>query len=325
MPNVTFNAPSTLSLFWTTFKPIALSKVMSIQYDDDGTVYTIFTFDGTSIVYTCTIWKGTVPTTVASTYSQTQNDSDKSDFETNYKPYANKQINADELDPRLIHKFGNLTSAATTEVLMCASTYTEQASQAQRSVVSTNAQDNPAGTGAAAVRITYLDSNYVLNTEDITLNGTTAVNTVGTTIRFIENFQVIQGSAAVGTISLMTGLAGAGSPIISIPSSTEQAFICHHYVPAGKRAWILGWGATVSNNANFKLKGQYYFNVSNLVDYNLDLENLLISSPNLPEFYRTFQSPLPVPAKTHIRITVVPGQATSTIERSQLDIWEDVT
>ena len=59
---VNFNANTTVSSTWTNFKAITITvKSLPIQYDDDGTVYTIFAFDGQTIVYICNIWKGTIP------------------------------------------------------------------------------------------------------------------------------------------------------------------------------------------------------------------------------------------------------------------------
>lgn len=319
------NAACTVTLRWTAFKLIVLPKVLSIQYDQDSVGYTIFAMDG-PCVYTTFIWTGTVPDN-GGDYTQAQNDADKADFETNYKPYANGQILDNELDPRLIHRFGNLTSASTSEVLVAARAYNELASQRQCSVQSTSASDDD-GTpsGCRQVRITYLDSNYVLKTEDVLTNGTAKVNTVATDIRFIERFEVIKGTAPVGAIQLMDGTTGGANEFCGIPAGADQAFLCHHYVPAGKRAWILGWGAAISNNANFKLKSQQRFG-ANLVDQNLDLENLFVGTATIPtgrtEFYRRFETALPVGEKCYIRVTVVPGQSSSTVERSLLDLWED--
>jgi hypothetical protein len=87
------NAPSVISGFWTAFKASVASKLLLMQYDDDGVVYSIFAFDGPSIAYVTIIWKGTVPNNViAAGYAQATNDADKSDFETNYKANANKPI-----------------------------------------------------------------------------------------------------------------------------------------------------------------------------------------------------------------------------------------
>lgn len=76
--------------FWTAFKASVASKGMLMQYVDDGTIITIFSFDGPSLVYMTVIYDGTVPDGLTATYSQAQNDSDKTDFNTNFKPTANK-------------------------------------------------------------------------------------------------------------------------------------------------------------------------------------------------------------------------------------------
>jgi len=76
---------------WTDWKAVQYSKNLVTQYDDNEIIYTIWGYDGPE-VHICTIWKGTVPDGVKASYSQEQNDSDKSDFETNFKPSANQPV-----------------------------------------------------------------------------------------------------------------------------------------------------------------------------------------------------------------------------------------
>lgn len=227
-------------------------------------------------------------------------------------------------DSQVLARFGNLTASSTAEVLVAARAYVEQSSQAQRSVVSTSAQDNPAGTGAKKVKITYLDSSYVLKTEEVTLNGTAAVNTVATDIRFIEKFEVSQGSAAAGAIKIMTTTGGGGSEFCGIGVGTHDAFLCHHYVPVGKKAWILGWSATVDDETKFKLLGRDKPNGTDLVDQHHDLKNLMgIATP--PSFL-TFSCDLMgvlQPGQSYIRVTAVPNQNTTTTIRTHLYVWEE--
>lgn len=62
------------------------------QYDDDGTAYTIWFYDGPEAHIT-TIWKGEVPYTVVEDgYTQEQNDDDKADFDTNFKDTSNLRL-----------------------------------------------------------------------------------------------------------------------------------------------------------------------------------------------------------------------------------------
>lgn len=92
---IQFSSSATvLSSTWTVFRDTLTAKAIlgRIQYLDEGSVYSIFAFDG-PLAYTCTIWKGAVPASVdAGGYTQAQNDADKTDFESNYQSNSNKPI-----------------------------------------------------------------------------------------------------------------------------------------------------------------------------------------------------------------------------------------
>lgn len=93
--------------FWTAWKAVAAVKGAQHQFDDDGTVYTIWFYDGPE-AHICTIWKGSSPNGMIETgdYTQAQNDSDKADFEANFKPTANKPLVPKNSDgrPRTTHE-----------------------------------------------------------------------------------------------------------------------------------------------------------------------------------------------------------------------------
>lgn len=77
---------------WSWFKPLIASKSLKVQFEEDDVEYIVYGYDLPEVLF-CTIWKGSVPATViAAGYSQAQNDADKTDFETNFKPYANRSI-----------------------------------------------------------------------------------------------------------------------------------------------------------------------------------------------------------------------------------------
>lgn len=85
---------------WTDWKVVQISKNGNYQYDDDGTIYTIYFYDVPE-AHICIIWKNQVPEKLTENYSQEQNDSDKEDFENNFKSSANKVLkikNDDRLD-----------------------------------------------------------------------------------------------------------------------------------------------------------------------------------------------------------------------------------
>lgn len=90
--SVNFGSTSQRSGNWAWFKPLITSKTLKVQYEEDSGTYFIYGYDLPEVC-TCTIWTGAVPeSVVASGYSQAQNDTDKADFESNYKPNANLSI-----------------------------------------------------------------------------------------------------------------------------------------------------------------------------------------------------------------------------------------
>lgn len=225
-------------------------------------------------------------------------------------------------DPRLVHRLGNLTTTSVSEVLVCNRDYVEPTAQAQRSLVSTSNQDKPGGSGAATVRVEFLNSAYELKSENVVLNGTSAVNMVATDLRFVQNMYVIQGTYAVGAVKLMTATGGGGTEICGVGAGTTDAFMCHFYVPAGKAGWVRGWGAVIDDECQLKLNGRTWYG-ANLVDDVRDLYKLFMSNPTPPrtmEFYRNLNG-VYLGEKTYVRVVVTPNQTTATVIRATLDVW----
>ena len=136
-------------------------------------------------------------------------------------------------------------STANTQVVLRATAYVEPTAAAQRSIKSASANDTSAGTGARTVEITYFDNTGTGPlTETVTLNGTTAVNTVATNIRFIESMVVKTAGSLLtnaGVLSLYTTTAGGGTVIGSIGTGSliaatgdGQTLWAHHYCPADR-------------------------------------------------------------------------------------------
>lgn len=149
---------------------------------------------------------------------------------------------------------GYINTSAVTNVALRATTYTEQSANFTGSISSSSANDTSAGTGARTLKITFVDSTgATAGTESVTLNGTTAVNLVTTTKCFIEKIEVVTvGSTGsnVGTISLFTGAAGAGTLVGTIAATDNRTFWGHHYVVTGKTANITGMTGLNNNSSN---------------------------------------------------------------------------
>src|ERR1700734_537484 len=138
---------------------------------------------------------------------------------------------------------GYVSTSAQTSVVVAATPVTQPGTNGQRSIVSTSANDAwPSGTGAQQVTVYYLDQNLdSIASEVVNLNGTTPVNLVNTTTAFAELMVVTKvGTLGYnnGTVNLMTGLAGAGSVIMSIAQHAgvgdNTTNVCQHYVAAGR-------------------------------------------------------------------------------------------
>ena len=64
---------------------------------------------------------------------------------------------------------------------------TPAAAGEQMTVVGESVNDSSAGTGVRSLRLCYLNAAGEEQTEDVTMNGTTGVNTVATDIRFVND------------------------------------------------------------------------------------------------------------------------------------------
>lgn len=120
----------------------------------------------------------------------------------------------------------------------------------QMRVVSTSAADASAGTGVQKVVIDYLDTNYNIGQEVVTLNGVTPVNTVATNILRINGFhssQVGTGGVAAGNISL-TNTAGTvtyGYIVLGENLAMQAVFT----IPAGMVGYANHWQASSGSAA----------------------------------------------------------------------------
>lgn len=224
--------------------------------------------------------------------------------------------------------FGDITTSALTRVLVKRTTYTEQTTNAQRSVASASANDASAGTGARTVRITYLDSTGAgPYTETLTLNGTTGVNTVATNICFIEQIEVLTAGSTgsnVGIITLYSAINKGGVAIGTISATNNQTFWAHHYVPIGKTCNITGIscghnGTTVGSGALFTINAKY-FTITNAVES--QVSDFVRLYGQTSTFARTYSSPIKVVGPARLQVYVTPETASSTIYRAAFDFFE---
>lgn len=224
--------------------------------------------------------------------------------------------------------FGDVTTAATTRVVIRRTAYTEQTTNAQRSLVSSSANDAAAGTGARTVLITYMDQTGAGPfTETITLNGTTPVNTVSTTICFIEKMEVVTAGSTgsnVGIITLRAATGGGGVVVGTIAATDRQTFWAHHYVPTGKTCNITGIscghnGTTVGSGALFTINA-LTIGVANSIEKQIsDFVRLYGQSST---FSRSYVSPVKFNGPARLQVYLTPETSTSIIYRAAIDFFE---
>lgn len=215
--------------------------------------------------------------------------------------------------------FGSITTGATTTVVLRKATYTEQSSNAQRSVVSSSASDSAAGTGIRSVKIVYYTSAGVGPFEEIiTLNGITAVNTVASNICFIDSITAVtvgSGGVAAGNITVRSTAGGGGVAIKQLSLGDTQSLDAVLYVPVGKTAFITGLrvghnGTTVGSGARFALlKQELNLSGAPVIQISSFVRLLGQSSTNPTDY----QSPIAIVGPARVEMRVTPETATSTI------------
>lgn len=112
-------------------------------------------------------------------------------------------------------------------------------------VVSDSAADAAAGTGARTVLVTGLDSNYMIQTETVTLNGITAVTLTRQFLR-VNYMTVVTAGSGKRNAGLITCTINDGSPktvhaiqatynrsncaIFTVPADYEKGYLIHLFL-----------------------------------------------------------------------------------------------
>lgn len=106
-------------------------------------------------------------------------------------------------------------------------------------VVSSSVNDASAGTGARTIRITGLDANYAVQSEVITLNGTTPVDSVNTYRRVHTATVLTAGSGGVnaGVITVRHTTTTANT-FLSMVAGRNQTNCSGYTVPAGHTGYM---------------------------------------------------------------------------------------
>lgn len=225
---------------------------------------------------------------------------------------------------------GYVTTSVIALAAVRATAYTEQTADAQRSIASASANDAAAGTGARTVRLTYYTAAFAgPYTEDLTLNGTTGVNTVATNICYIEKIEVLtagSGGSNAGIITLYSAINKGGVAIGTVAIGDNRTFWAHHYIPTGKVLHITSMclghnGTTTGSGGLFHLRAKA-LDVANAIDNQIsDYVRLYGQSSTVTRSYGT---PIKVSGPARVSALVLPESSSSVIYRAAFDYYEDV-
>lgn len=224
---------------------------------------------------------------------------------------------------------GDVASADTTLKAVRRTAYTEQTTNAQRSIASANANDTAAGTGARTVRITYLNQTGAGPfTEIVTLNGTAYVNTVSTTICFIEKIEVVTvGSTGsnVGILTLKAATAGGGATIGTVAATDNRTFWAHHYVPSTKIHKLTGvscsHSSTVVGGGGVFIIRAIQIGVTNVPE--IQITDSIRAYGQSSTFSRAYASPVVVTGPAKVTAYVTPESSSSITYRASFDYYEE--
>lgn len=223
---------------------------------------------------------------------------------------------------------GDVTLAVIAQAIVRRTAYTEQTTNAQRSIVSSSALDTAIGTGARTVLITYFTATFTGPfTETVTLAGIVPVNTVATNICYIESIKVLTAGSTgsnAGIITLKAAIAGGGATIGTMNALDNQTFWGHHYVAAGKVCNISGIsvshnGTTVGSGGVFVVKAKDLA-IANAVDR--QVTDFIRLYGQASTFARDYNSSIRINGPARFIVYVTPETSSSTIYRAAVDFYQ---
>jgi hypothetical protein len=121
--------------------------------------------------------------------------------------------------------------------------YPWMSAEDQLEVLSSDADDTSAGTGARTVELQGLDSSWNLLTETVTMNGTSAVTTTGSFLRIFRARVVTAGTSLrnEGTITIRDQDTSTTRALITngATNGMGQTLMAVYTIPAGKTGYII--------------------------------------------------------------------------------------
>lgn len=186
----------------------------------------------------------------------------------------------------------------------------------QLRAVSSSANDIAVtGSGIRTLELYFLDTNYNMQSETITMNGLTPVNTVATNIQrvlWIHTYTAGAGGVAAGNISL-TNIAGTVT-YEYIVAGGNRSLSSHFTVPDGKTGFILGWqSSSVKQDMSIRLRATVHFHNRTLLLPGVFIFHNVMTLKD-SSLYDPMKPPLSFPAHCDIKVSALAGTANGDCE-----------
>lgn len=171
-------------------------------------------------------------------------------------------------------------------------------------VLSSNANDTLAGTGARKIKMTYINNAYALvETADINLNGTTPVTVVANDCLQCLWFEVTETGSSETSIGNLTLRTSAPVTLSRITAGGNKSMDAIFMVPDGWKAYIYEWsGSNIQNSQDLRMRAQV-----NTFDRSLSTVYHFQDNHNTPS-NQAFDASLPFlqfPARCKIKVSTI--------------------
>jgi hypothetical protein len=216
-----------------------------------------------------------------------------------------------------VYKFGKSTTVGATSfstIWKAGGLYETPTTATVATIVSDSANDTAVGTGARTIQIEGLDEDFNFQSEVVTLDGTSSVNSTLTYIRLNRMFVLTAGSLsnAAGLITCTVD----SKLVCRIDDNDNQSQVAHYTIPANKTGYLdqlsfgVGSGKEVEMRIAIRRPGGVYRSVSNFFLYQ-NTENITLSMP------------VSIPEKSDIQIQAIAASGTVAVNATFLILLVD--
>ena len=157
----------------------------------------------------------------------------------------------------MVNKFGynsTIGSSSFETIWETGNNYPWQSSAVTVDVVSDDANDDVAGTGARTLRIQGLDSSYAFAEETVDMDGTTTVTTTQTFLRVFRMSVETAGTSGNNEGTITATYTGGSDVAATITSGNGQTLMCLYTIPANYTGYLLSMNISSGKDQEMDFK-----------------------------------------------------------------------